>query len=235
MTSKRARRNTHPDDDDQRNFFGELCARTSPDVRNFVSRYQRSLRKAPIYVVQKPQYGRPHPPQHPWLVARETLACIYDDERAYRCPEWRAPLFSPITCQLANGHTLVIHAGYRLEWRVENLIGGITPTEVFSIRIYSTEDSLPKRLHLCEEFRAGFDFHVASILEIWSWLLSLTQSRAIFVYDTLEGFLTDVTDFFARNNIEEPDAFDHLETLAWLSAPKWFDRTDDSIFNDQTG
>lgn len=235
MTSKRARRNTHLDDDDQLDFFGELFARTSPYAHNFVSRYQRSLRPAPIYAVQKPQYGRPNPPQHPWLVARETLACIYDDEFAFKAPAWVPPDFEPIECELVNGHALKINANYWMPWGIEDLMSGIPPRAYFSIRVYCTENSLPKRLRRCEEFRAGVDFHILNIGEIWQWLLTHTQGRTIFDYDDFDVFVYALADYMGRNFTAESDTVSHFEDLAWISAPKWFDRVDDSIFNDQTG
>lgn len=235
MTSRHARSNTQPDDDDRLDFFGESLVLTAHDFRFFVSRYQRSLRHAPIYAVQKPQYGRPNPPQHPWLIARETLACIYDDELAFKAPALAPPDFEPIECKLANGHTLKIRANYWTPWDVEEMLSGIPPKAYFAIRVYCTENWLPKRLHRCEEFRAGVDFHILNIGEIWQWLLTLTQSRAIFDYDDFDVFVYDLADYMGRNFTAETDTFSHFEELAWISAPKWFDRVDDSIFNDQTG
>jgi hypothetical protein len=235
MTSRHTRSNKQPDDDDQLEFFGELFARTVPDARTFVSYYQRSSRPAPIYAVQKPQYGRPNPPQHPWQIARETLACIYDDEFAFKAPAWVPPDLKPIACELANGHTLKIKANYWIPWGVEELMSGIRPMAYFSIRVYCTENCLPKRLHRCEEFRAGVDFHILNICDIWQWLLKLTQSRAIFDYDDFDVFVYDLADYMGRNFTAESDTVSHFEDLAWISAPKWFDRVDDSIFNDQTG
>lgn len=157
------------------------------------------------------------------------------DKFAFRTPAWEPPDLRPIECELANGHTLKIRANYWTYWGIEEILLGTPPKTCFAIRVYCTENCLPKRLHRCEEFRAGMDFHILNIGEIWQWLLTLTQSRAIFEYDDFDVFVCDLADYLCRNFTAVTDVVSHFEDSTRISAPNWFDRVDDSIFNDQTG
>lgn len=159
---------------------------------------------------------------------------MQDDEHAFSLPQSELPELEPICCDLANGHAVKIEARLWPQWRsFEEWAAGVWPEPYFGIRIYCTQDTLPKRLSWVEEFRDGLDFDVRRIHEIWQWLNELTRCRTVFEFDGFDDFVHHVSEGLADISSHEMDATEHYEQLPGLTAPQWFDHIDDSIFNDQ--
>ena len=159
---------------------------------------------------------------------------MFDDEQPFHLPPPELPDLEPISCELANGHTLKLAARLWQRWRTyEDWIADVWPEPYFAIRLYCTENALPKRLVWTEEFREQLDFDAGRIPEIWQWLEEFTASRAIFNYDTLDEFVEELAERLAQFSAGGEDTVEHLQELPWLSAPDWFDRVDDSVFTDQ--
>jgi len=140
----------------------------------------------------------------------------------------------PIVCELANGHTLKLVARYW--WPVptfEEMAARDWPDPYFAIRVYCTEDTLPKRLRWSHEFSEERDFDSTRIEQIWEWAKDLAAGRAIYDYDSIEEFIADFADNLAHLSDGGEDAVEHVHALPALTAPAWFDQFDDSIFNDQ--
>lgn len=150
--------------------------------------------------------------------------------------EWNSvlPETQPIVCQLANGHAIKIAAGLWSRWRTyEEWAFRLTPQPYFAIRIYCTEDTLPKRLAWVEEFCEESDFSGHAFDEIWQWLAELSNGRAIFDFDSVHELLDYISDGIIELSVSDVDAVDHLRRLPQISDPDAFDKVDDSIFNDQ--
>jgi hypothetical protein len=158
---------------------------------------------------------------------------MHEDDSAFKLPPPQPPEFEPIVFKLANGHDVKIVARVWPAWRsYEEWAAGVWPDPYFGIRIYCTEGSLPKRLVWIEEFREHRDFNLTSAHSIWHWLTELTASRMVFDFDDFREFLDHVTEGIAHLSTHEHDAVEHFEELPRLTAPDWFDRIDDSVFND---
>lgn len=75
----------------------------------------------------------------------------------------------------------------------EDLRLGHRPNLYFAIRVYSDEDSNPRRMIKCEEFRAGSDFDQECLTRLLPWLCELANSRHRFTYDRVEEFLEELS------------------------------------------
>lgn len=159
---------------------------------------------------------------------------MHNEEHSLHLPPPDPPELEPILAELASGHALKLEARH---WRskptVEELTSGRRPEPYFAIRIYCTENALPKRLLWSEELRDGTDFDVSRIAEIWEWLGELAGSRTMFEFDEFDDFLHHVIDGICQLSAQEPDATEHYQYLPGLTAPHAFDRVDDSIYTDQ--
>jgi hypothetical protein len=143
--------------------------------------------------------------------------------------------FDPIGFELANGHEVRVEAGeFWQKLDAEDIRRGVIAEKVYSIRIYCTEDTLPKRQMLCEELRDGHEFTRSSTSEILEALKEHISSRDFLEHDEFLDFL----DWFLEMAEEKwgvpEDAVEHLGRLPKVSDPEAFDRTDDSIFTDQS-
>lgn len=159
---------------------------------------------------------------------------MFDDDGELDLPPPDLPELEPICFELANGHTVKIEARFWPGWQYyEDWISGLRPEPYFAIRVYCTQDTLPKRLTRVEEFRGDIDFCLTSIWDIWLWIGEFTSGRGMFDFDSFEDFSQYLSESIARLSANEPDADEHYRQLSQLTAPQWFDRIDDSIFNDQ--
>lgn len=162
------------------------------------------------------------------------MEAMRDDEPTSGFFESGIPEHDTISCELANGHALKIAAGLWSRWRTyEEWVSGIHPEPYFAIRIYCTENTLPKRHTWVEEYCEDTDFPRCNFDEIWEWLTKLCTSRELFQFDELGEFLDYVTDGLLHFAATEPDAVEHIRRLPEITAPESFDKVDDSIFNDQ--
>jgi len=159
---------------------------------------------------------------------------LHDDKYFYEDEPADAHELEPIICQLANGHDIKIQARLWSRWRTyEEWISGVKPDPYFAIRIYSTQDTLPKRLAWVEEFCAETDFPHDYFDEIWQWLSNLCGGREVFDFDELNEFLDHLSDNILQFAMLESDAVEHFKHLPELFNPEAFDKVDDSAFNDQ--
>jgi hypothetical protein len=159
---------------------------------------------------------------------------MQDDENSSELPPSAPHDFEAIVCELANGHSIKIAAALWSRWRTyEEWAANVKPEPYFAIRIYSTEDTLPKRMVWVEEFCEETDFHIHAFEKIWQWLGELCKSREIFVFDDLNEFLDHVSDGIIQYSTAESDAVEHIKHLPEITDPEAFDKVDDSLFNDQ--
>ena len=142
--------------------------------------------------------------------------------------------FDPIEFELANGHEVRVEAGeFWQKLDAEDIRRGVIAEKVYSIRLYCSEDTFPKRHKLRDELRNGYEFTRSSTPEILDALKEHISSRDFLEHDECIDFL----DWFLEMAEEKwgvpVDAADHLGRLSKISDPEAFDRTDDSIFTDQ--
>lgn len=141
--------------------------------------------------------------------------------------------FDPVEFQLCNGNLVKIAVGhFWVRLTNEDRRNRVQPTQYWAIRVYSTEDVLPRALVLQWEFHGGAEFSIEALPKIWSWLLTLVDSRAYREYDNFDEFLEDFGEQIGCLSEEEEDTVEHIERLPEIANPDAFDRVDDSIFND---
>ena len=156
------------------------------------------------------------------------------DEHSSGSPAADSPDREPIVCQLANGHAIKIAAAHWSRSRsYEDWASGLRPEPYFAIRIYCTENTLPKRLAWIEEFCEETDFPLHDFDSIWSWLTEFCKSREVFAFDDLCEFLDHVTDRIIQLSTPEFDAVEHLKHFSESTDPEDFYNPDDSIYTDQ--
>lgn len=102
------------------------------------------------------------------------------------------PDFEPVTFDLAKGTKVRVAIGkYWEQISATDRALGIQPTLYLAIRIYSDEDTYPRRLTHHDEFRAKHDFAPSVLQRLHLWLADLAVSRHRFVYDSVEDFLEE--------------------------------------------
>jgi hypothetical protein len=159
---------------------------------------------------------------------------LHDDQHFHEQEPADTQELEPIVCELANGHDIKIQAQLWSRWRTyEEWVSGIKPEPYFAIRVYCTENSLPKRMVWVEEYCAESDFPKDYFDEIWQWLINLCGGREIFDFDDLDEFLDHLSDAILQFTMLESDAVEHFKHLPEISKPEDFDKVDDSDFNDQ--
>ena len=150
-----------------------------------------------------------------------------------------APDFEPIEFELANGHTVRVE--YSVYWDIPTKaerLEGATHRQYSAIRIFSTEDTFPRRLELCDELRSEATFDPNHEERIWKWLEGLVAARRYRDYDWAEEFLEEFEEAIARICAEGEDSVEHIDRLpeqepAAPGGEDAFDPEDDSNFNDQ--
>lgn len=174
-----------------------------------------------------------------WL--REAAGRAAEDEEARQDePESREdfPLetagFEPCEFQLANGNNVkVVFAKFWERIRYQDWREGARPAQYYAIKVYSTEDILPRRMAIHCEFRHGNDFPLTAIPKIWDWIEWLMEPRRLAEFDSLAEFIDALAEEMNRLSDEGEDAVEHIDHLPQLADPKAFDHEDDSIYNDQ--
>lgn len=140
---------------------------------------------------------------------------------------------APCTFELANGHGVRIEFGKFWERAAWDHSGPSAIIKDFFFRVYSTEDTFPKNFTFQWEFRADKEFNLEAVTKIWDWLSDLAETREFLKYDSLEEFIEEFEATITELSAAGEDAVEHFEHLPELYIPEWFDRVDDSLFNDQ--
>lgn len=96
---------------------------------------------------------------------------------------------------------------------------GAKPSLYFAIRVYSDEDSNPRRLQRCDEFRAGNDFDQCALHRLWPWLNELARSRHRFAYDRVEDFLEEFVARMDEFSTIGEDIADRFHKSHWRKPP----------------
>ena len=156
------------------------------------------------------------------------------DEHSSEESALNQPEMDPIFCQLANGHAIKIEAAHWSRWRTyEDWASRFRPEPYFAIRIYCTEDTLPKRLVRVEEYCEGTDFMFLDFDGIWVWLQTFCESRDVYSFDAFSEFQDFISDQIIELSTPDSDVVEHLKHLPEITDPNAFDKVDDSIYNDQ--
>ena len=144
--------------------------------------------------------------------------------------EWPAVDF-----QMANGNDVKI----AVDWFPEILSSEdqkkkVNPDFYYAIRVFSTEETLPRSLEFYWEFHPEFEFPFYIMPKIWDWLQSLVQTRHCLEYDWTDEFLEDFERTIAEFSAVPNNAVEHYDRLPELTNPEAFDHdVDDSLNNDQ--
>ena len=140
----------------------------------------------------------------------------------------------PVVFQLLTGHEVKVVADLCYEALDKSeLPVGHTPRRLYAIRIYSTEDTLPRKMEEHHELRPFHEYDPAALAAIWEWLKDHVGSRAGKEHETLSDFLEVLVENMEILSIAEDDAVEHYKHLPEMTFPEAFDRIDDSYFNDQ--
>jgi hypothetical protein len=135
------------------------------------------------------------------------------------------PDFEPVTFDLAKGTKVRVAIGkYWEQISATDRALGIQPTLYLAIRIYSDEDTYPRRLTHHDEFRAKHDFAPSVLQRLHLWLADLAVSRHRFVYDSVEDFLEEFAtsmDEFSAMGEDLADRFH--KTLGTKTPPPYED------------
>ena len=139
----------------------------------------------------------------------------------------------PFQFQLANGNKVkIVFAHFWEEYTGSDDYS--RPGKYFAIKIYSNEDLDVNRMAVRYVFRAGKEFGVTCVPQIWDWLGILVENREHIKYDWLDEFVDEFAEKIAELTDTEDDAVEHFEHLPELTIPEAFDHdVDDSIYNDQ--
>jgi hypothetical protein len=135
------------------------------------------------------------------------------------------PDFEPVIFDLAKGAKVRVAIGkYWEQISATDRALGIQPTLYLAIRIYSDEDTYPRRLTHHDEFRAKHDFDPSVLQRLHLWLADLAVSRHRFVYDSVEDFLEEFAtrmDEFSAMGEDLADRFH--KTLGTKTPPPYED------------
>ena len=122
-----------------------------------------------------------------------------------------------ISCELANGHTVKFEWGpWALPRTIEDWANGVRLDPYFAIRVYCTENTIPKRLVLADEFRADVDFDLVHAGELWRGIVALLNTRSIVDYDSFDDLIHEITEMICGLGLHEADLCEHLANLPYL-------------------
>ena len=154
----------------------------------------------------------------------------------HRVDEQESPHFEAVEFDLATGNRVRVVArrfceplsdlGRRL---------GTRPRWYFAIRIYSDEDTFPRRLIFCDEFRLEKEFEVHGLPKAWSWLAEMLASRTHLEFNDLDEFIEEFAEVLDRSTTEGEDCSEHITHFPAPVDfdPESFDPEDDCFYNDQ--
>ena len=137
---------------------------------------------------------------------------------------------------LATGNRVRVMARRFWEMMTESdRVLGCKPRLYFAIRIYSDEDTYPRRLIFCDEFRLEKEFEVHGLPKAWAWLAEIQESRVCLDFDDLDEFIEEFAEVLDRCTTEGEDFSEHITHFpAPVDAdPEVFDPEDDCFYNDQ--
>jgi hypothetical protein len=143
--------------------------------------------------------------------------------------------FDPVRFDLASGDLVKVSLG--LFWSKVSESDrrlGYRPYQYLAIRVYSNEDSQPRRIQQIHEFYGGKDFERPHCFKIWKWVLGHAESRERLNHENTDDFLALLESVIDKIQAADEDMLEHLEHLPSLTIPDAFDRFDDSIFTDQS-
>lgn len=116
-----------------------------------------------------------------------------------------------INFKTTSGHHVRVMMGYFWEELTDSdKLFGYKPKQFHAIRVYSTEDTLPRRLELRHEYLANKDYQPGIEADLKMWLVSIMNDKRHGDYDSVEDFLTDLADSFERLAAEAGDLIHHL-------------------------
>ena len=142
--------------------------------------------------------------------------------------------FDACEFRLANGNDVkVVFARFWERIRFQDWREGARPSQYYAVKVYSTEDTIPRCMAIHCEFRAGKDFDLSAVSKVWEWLARVVDEREFIKYDWLDEFIQELAEMMGEFSDADEDAVDHIEHLAEMSLPDAFDRVDDSVFTDQ--
>ena len=142
--------------------------------------------------------------------------------------------FDACEFQLANGNNVkVVFAKFWERIRYQDWREGARPAQYYAIKVYSTEDTLPRCMAIQCEFRGGKDFALPAVPKLWEWLGDLLDNRGYVKYDDVGEFIEELAANMAELSDAGEDAVEHIEHFPEMTAPAEFDKVDDSVFNDQ--
>ncbi len=128
--------------------------------------------------------------------------------------------FEVVTFDLATGGKVRVRIDEFWEQLSEDdLRHGHQPKLYFAIRVYSDEDTTPRRLVTHTEFRAGNDFDQSCIQRLSTWLADLAMSRHRFSYDRVEDFLEEFAARMDEFSAVGEDVADRLHKKHWIQGP----------------
>ena len=142
--------------------------------------------------------------------------------------------FDPCEFQLANGNNVkIVFAKFWERIRYQDWREGARPAQYFAIKVYSTEDILPRRMAIHCEFRSGLDFALVAVPRVWEWLGGLLENRGHLKFDDVDAFIAELAENIEAFSDAGEDAVEHIQHLPEITDPEAFDKVDDSVFNDQ--
>jgi len=142
--------------------------------------------------------------------------------------------FDPFEFELVNGHNVkIVFAKFWERIRYQDWREGARPAQYRAIKIYCTEDTLPRKMAIHCEFRAGKEFILPAVPKIWDWLEELVMSRQFAQFDSVTEFIDELAEQLTLYSDAGEDAVEHVQHLAEINVPEAFDHVDDSVFNDQ--
>jgi hypothetical protein len=142
--------------------------------------------------------------------------------------------FESYEFQLANGNNVkVVFAKFWERIRYQDWLEGARAAQYYAIKVYSTEDILPRQMAIHCEFRGGRDFAFPAVPKIWDWLDGLMDPRRLAEFDSLAEFIDELAEEMSSLSDAGEDAVEHVQHLPEVADPESFDHEDDSIYNDQ--
>ena len=105
---------------------------------------------------------------------------------------------------------------------------GHKPKLYLCLRVYSDEDTYPKRLIQVEEFLPVHQFNAQNASKHWRWLRHHAESRIRFDHDCFDDFMLAFVLAMETIDAAGEDMIEHLNKLPTYNLPEAFDHDDDS-------
>jgi len=142
--------------------------------------------------------------------------------------------WDPVEFDLADGSAVKVVLGFFwTKVTTGDRALGTRPFKYLAIRVYSDEETHPRRVQQAHELIHGKDFEAEHCSKIWQWLVDHSASRERMDHDSLDDFLAVFESVIDKIQAEDEDMIEHLERLPAITLPDAFDQYDDSVFTDQ--